>query len=74
MFFEETEPEYIVLNQCFRNIKEQGFYNAIFNNPNFKALDEDGRNLVCGVIIGDYGFDGISDFIETCVEERLQQL
>lgn len=75
IFFDESDgkPEYKVINQCFRNIKTEGFYNAILTNVDFQALEEDEQNLVLGVIMGDYGLS-MREFIDECVAERTQQL
>lgn len=68
MFFEETEPAYIVVNEAFRSIKSKGFYNAIFTDK-YEALEEDDKNMVVGIILGDYGLS-MKELIDTCIEEK----
>lgn len=66
--FDEAKPVYKVINHAFRNIKDEGFYKAIFTDEYF-ALDEDDQNMVIGVIQGDYGLT-IYDLINNCIEEK----
>lgn len=68
IFFEETKPAYIVVNEAFRSIKSKGFYNAIFTDK-YEALDEDDKNMVVGIILGDYGLT-TKELIDTCFEEK----
>ncbi len=60
-----------VIDAARVNIKSKGFYDAIFT-PQFEELDVDDKNLVVGVIMGDYGLN-MKDLIDNCIEEKLDQ-
>jgi hypothetical protein len=66
--FEETEPVYKVINYSMLNIKSLGFYDAIFTDE-YEQLEEDDKNMVIGVILGDYGLS-FKDFIDLIIEEK----
>jgi hypothetical protein len=68
-YFEETEPVYKVLNDAMKGISElkQGFYKSIFT-PQYEALEDDEKNFVVGVLMGEYSLD-IKDLIDECVKE-----
>jgi hypothetical protein len=66
--FEEDKEVYKVINFALLNIGKVGFYDAIFTDE-YGQLEEEDKNMVIGVITGDYGLS-FKDFIDFIIEEK----
>jgi restriction endonuclease S subunit len=72
-YFDSLEPQYRVIDEAMYNIseKKKGFYESIFTDE-YDRLEEDNKQLVLGVICGEYGIS-MDELIQYCVEEQYEE-
>ncbi len=67
------EEFYSLVDVVKERIKEEvGFYEAVFNTQGYDDLDEYEQNMLCSIVMTDYGYE-MKDFILECVQELVSK-
>lgn len=68
-----SEEFYSLVDVVKDRIKEEmGYYEALFEAPGFNELDDYEQNMLCSVVMSDYGYE-MKDFILECVQELVSK-
>lgn len=67
------EEFYSLVDIVKERIKEEmGYYEALFEVPGLDQLDDYEQNMLCSVVMSDYGYE-MKDFILECVQELVSK-